>query len=218
VTNPVIRIYSPIGDGFSFGGDAVTAAGIAKELDAIKKTGARAVDVHVNSEGGNVFEGITAFNSFLRSGLDVTMYIDGLAASAASLIVMAGDTIIAEPSATIMVHRAWTVQAGNADDMRAAAEALQTVDDAIVGIYAGRTGQSLDAVRKMVEQETWLSAEGALEFGFIDSIAPAAEQSGTAAAARRARNRATLAWMEKRLVGKQRASGSSSTRSARSEL
>jgi len=199
--NPVIRIYSPIGEAYSFGGDAVTATGIAKEIDVIKQAGHQAVDVHINSEGGSVFDAIAIHNLFLRSELDVQMFVDALAASAASLIVMAGRRIVAEPSAIIMIHQAWTVVAGNADDMEQAAMELRTVDDAIIGIYAARTGQSLDAVRKMVDSETWLSAEAALEYGFVDEIAPAAEQIETAAAAScRARNRAAVAWMEGRLV------------------
>jgi len=205
--NPVIRVYAPIGEGFSFGGDAVTAAGVAKEIDAIKKAGHRAVDVHVNSEGGNVFEGIAIHNQLMRSELDVTMYIDGLAASAASLIAMAGDKIIAEPSATIMIHSAWMVQAGNADDMEGAAEALRMVDSAIIGIYSTRTGHSLDAIRKMVRAETWLSAEGALELGFVDSIAaadaaPTATKSTNRAA--RSKNRAMLAEQAKSIAAGQR--------------
>src|SRR5947207_2942090 len=125
--NPVIYIFSAIGDEFS--ADPVRAVDVARQLDAFAKAGHQGVDVRGNSEGGSVFDGIAIHTAFLRSPLDVTMYVDGLAASAASLIVMAGDRIVAAPSSTLMIHRAWTVAAGNGPELAKAAKELEAIDE-----------------------------------------------------------------------------------------
>jgi ATP-dependent Clp protease, protease subunit len=172
--NPVPYIYDEIGDGF--GAKPVLARAVADEIDKIKKAGHRAVDVRINSPGGEVFTAITIHNMLMRSELDVTAYVDGLAASAASIVLMAGRRRIAESSGIVMVHQAWTIAAGNASDFEQAAKELRTVDDAIVGIFVARTGQPADKIRELLAAETWMSAEAALEHGFVDEIASTAEE------------------------------------------
>jgi len=171
--NPVLYVYGPIGDDYS--ASAVRALDVAKQLDALAQAGHQGVTVRVNSEGGDVFDGIAIHNSFLRSPLDVTMYVDGIAASAASLIVMAGDRIVAAPSSTVMIHRAYTVVGGNAPDFAKAAQDLEAIDETIARIFVTRTGQPIETIRKMLDDETWMSADEALASGFVDEIASADE-------------------------------------------
>jgi ATP-dependent Clp protease protease subunit len=195
--NPAIHIYDSIGD---FGIKPVLPEEIAAQLKTFEQAGHKAVDVFVNSPGGEVFAGITLHNLLMRSTLDVIMHVDGLAASAASLVLMAGDKIIAAPSSIVMIHSAWTVAAGNADQFEQAAREMRTVDQSIAGIYAARTGQSLEKIREMLAAETWLGAEDAKALGFVDEIAAAEETPAPAERKTNNKARETLAWMESRLV------------------
>ena len=102
--NPTIHIYDVIGDGF--GSKPVLALDVAEQVKAIEKAGHKTVDVFVASPGGDVFQAIAIHNTLQRSPLTVTMHVDSLAASAASLVLMAGDRIIAAPSSVLMAHLA----------------------------------------------------------------------------------------------------------------
>ena len=164
----------------SFWGGGVTAKDVIAQLDKLK--GAKTLDIHINSEGGDVFEGKAIFNSLRRFDAVRTVYIDGLAASAASFIAMAaspGKLITAE-NATWMIHEAWGGVMGSASDMRSIADELDRENLAIAGIYAARTGQPVESFWARAEaggpasglmaSDKWMNAEEALAMKLTDSI------------------------------------------------
>ncbi|MDB5415095.1 MAG: peptidase [Rubritepida sp.] len=161
-----ISIYDFIGeDPWSGGGwTAKRVAGLLRTF------GDRAVAVSINSPGGDVFEGIAIYNLLREHKAAVNVRVMGLAASAASLIAMAGDEILMGEGAMLMVHNAWGVALGNRHDLRAAADVLEPIDDAMAGIYAARSGQDRKKVGKMLDDETWMSSAQAVEKGFADGV------------------------------------------------
>ena len=128
------------------------------------------VTVRVNSPGGDVFEGVAIYNALQRHDGEVTIIVDSLAASAATIIMMAGDQIRMAENATMMIHPAWTFAAGGAEDFVKEASILQGIDANIIATYAARTGRPADEITPLVEAETWMSAQEALDGKFIDSI------------------------------------------------
>lgn len=160
-----LYIYGDI-EAVQMWGDEVTPDTLRRELDGV--TGP--LDVYINSGGGDVFAGMAIYNIIKRHADDVTVYIDGLAASIASVIAMAGDKIIMPENALLMIHNAWTMAIGNARDMRQTAEELDRVDSLIRDIYTARTGQDAESVTSAMEAETWYTAAEALEAGMIDEV------------------------------------------------
>lgn len=163
-----LDIYDVIGDGF-FGG--VSAKSVAKALEPHAK--AKSIAVHINSPGGSAFDGITIYNLLHQHKANVTVYVDGLAASAASIIAMAGDSIVMAENAMMMIHNASGITMGNADDHRKMADTLDTIDTQIVATYTSRTGLDADEVATMMDGEKWLTANEAVELGFATDIAEA---------------------------------------------
>jgi ATP-dependent Clp protease protease subunit len=174
-----LYIYAPIGDGFW--GDCVSAKDVVDQLDAFQKEGCTALDVYVNSEGGSVWDGKAIYEAISRFKGEKTVHVDGLAASAASFIAMAGDKIVCSPAATMMIHDAICMAAGNAADLRATADILEMESASIAGIYARRTKQSVDDVKKMMADTTWMSADKAKALGFCDEIRGDVEDDGDGA-------------------------------------
>lgn len=132
--------------------------------------------VRINSPGGYVMEGLAIFNALVgakAAGRKVTVHIDGLAASMASVIAMAGDEIIMADNALMMIHNPWDVAIGDARELRAAADKLDVIRDQLVRIYSGQTGLSADELVPMLDAETWLTSEQALEQKFITSVTEA---------------------------------------------
>jgi ATP-dependent protease ClpP protease subunit len=126
---------------------------------------------HVNSPGGDAFDGIALANCLVAHQAKVTMHIEGMAASAASVIAMAGDEIVMHPGSRLMIHDALCLAIGNAADHRAAAELLDAVSQDLAGIYATRAGQgSADEWRQKMLAETWLSADEAVAAGLADRV------------------------------------------------
>ena len=161
-----IWIYEMIGEDFWTGG-GVTAKSFQKELSDIK---ASQIDLHINSPGGVVFDGITIHNLIKQHPANVTTYIDGLAASIASVIALAGDKVIMAANALYMVHNPTGLAMGTASDMRSLADVLDKVAGTMVGTYASKTGKPDADIRAMLDAETWMTADEALEHGFIDEI------------------------------------------------
>lgn len=157
----VIRIYDEI---WMFG---VNASDFAQDLDAIT---APKIRVEINSPGGDVFDGIAIYNALRAHPAHITTRVDGLAASAASLIVQAGDHRVMLSSAQMMIHNAWGITIGNADEHRAMAELLEQQDEVIAGIYASRSGGDKDEFRTLMTDETWLTDEQAVEKGLADEV------------------------------------------------
>lgn len=148
-------------------GDEVTPQAFRDELKQITSNN---LTVQINSVGGDVWAGIAIHDALKELDAEVTVKVSGLAASIASVVAMAGDKIVMTPGSTMMIHRASMLAMGNADDMQKAIDMLETVEDGIVNIYAERTGQTKEAVKEMMDAETWMSAEKAVELGFADEV------------------------------------------------
>jgi ATP-dependent protease ClpP protease subunit len=173
-----IDIYDEIGGHWLLGG-GVTAADFVAELGAI--TGD--VEIHLNSPGGDVWDGLAIFNALAGRPGNVVTVVDGLAASAASVIAQAGKTRIIAPGAMMMIHDASSACAGNAADMRELADLLDKVSDNLAGIYADRTGRA-DGWRDAMRAETWYTADEAVAAGLAHRLAERPEDQALAAVAR----------------------------------
>ena len=156
-----VTIYDFIGE---FG---VSAADFIRELAAIKTP---KISLRVNSPGGDVFDGLAIYNAIARHPAEVTAHIDGIAASSASFIVMAADTIIMSPHSQMMIHDATGFALGPADDMRQMADLLDKNSDNIASIYAERAGGTAEEWRARMKTEMFLSDQEAVDLGLADSI------------------------------------------------
>lgn len=137
---------------------------------ALQNANHQPVTVEIASNGGDVFAGSEIYSLLKDYDNDVTVNIVGLAASAASVIAMAGDIVKIAPTAQIMIHKAWTDSQGNADDLEHQANVLGTIDQSIASAYEKKTGMSQDELLQMMSNETWLTAKDAVDKGFADEI------------------------------------------------
>lgn len=160
-----IEVLGVIGED-PWGGECTTAKMVKDQLKSIGKA---PVLVTINSPGGDAFEGIAIYNLLREHAGKVTVNVLGLAASAASIIAMAGDTIRMGEGAFLMIHSSSGLVMGNQQDMREFADLLQSIDDSVANLYAARTGKSVAAITEMMEKETWLSAGEAIKSGFADT-------------------------------------------------
>lgn len=165
-TRGEILIYEQIGEGFFTEG--MTAKRFAEDLKALGNI--NDLDVRINSPGGNVFDGQAIYSQLKAHQARVTVYIDGIAASIASVIAMAGDTIIMPDNALMMIHDPSGLTWGTADDMRKTAEALDKIKETIVAAYKQKAGDNLsdDDIRQLMSDETWMTADEAIAWGFAD--------------------------------------------------
>lgn len=159
-----VLIYEDVGT--YFGG--VTARTFNEELKALGDL--EEINVRINSDGGDVYEGVAIYNSLRRNGARITVDVDGLAASIASIIAMAGDEIRMASNATMMIHNPWGVAYGFADDLRAQADLLDQVRGQLIDTYARQTIIDSTKIGELMDAETWMTADDALEHGFIHSI------------------------------------------------
>lgn len=169
---PSISIYEVIGEDPWTGG-GVTVKRIDGALRAIGAT--KDVTVNINSPGGDVFEGIAIYNRLREHQGRVNVKVLGLAASAASIIAMAGDDIEIGASSFIMIHNAWVLAVGNRHDMREVADFLEPFDRALADVYVSRTGQSFEDVQAAMDAETWLNGSTAIELGYANALLAADE-------------------------------------------
>jgi ATP-dependent Clp endopeptidase proteolytic subunit ClpP len=158
-----VLIYDEIG---AYG---VSAKGILAELGALPDDAP--IDLRLNSPGGSVFDAVAIFNALKRHAGPITVWIDGIAASAASYIAMAGDEIVMPENAFLMIHDPAGLVMGTAEDMRATAEALDKVKGSLIQGYASKSGKAEEEIAALMAAETWLDANEALDLGFIDRIA-----------------------------------------------
>ncbi|PNG27012.1 head maturation protease, ClpP-related [Methylocella silvestris] len=158
-----IYVYDAIG----YGG--VEAADAVKAIAAIK---ASRINLRINSPGGDVFEARAIKTALDQHPAQVTAYVDGLAASAASFLMLAGDEIQIAPGAFVMIHNAWGLAIGDAREMRATAQLLDQVTASIRNDYSARTGLDDLTIAKMMDDETWLEANDAVARGFATSLMP----------------------------------------------
>lgn len=140
-------------------------------IQAIKDIDAEVIHLRVNSPGGSVFAARAMEQALREHKAKVVAHIDGVAASAASFLVMAADEIVMAPGAMMMIHKAWTVAMGNADDLVNTADLLDKIDSTLANTYASRTGANVEKIADMMAAETWFTAEEAVAAGFADSVA-----------------------------------------------
>ncbi|KZE91184.1 head maturation protease, ClpP-related [Microbacterium sp. TNHR37B] len=156
-----LHVYGVIG---GMWGD-VAAADI---VPAIRALDVATLEVYINSPGGDVFEGIAIRNAIRQHPAHVVTHVDGLAASAASFIAVAGDEVVMGENAQLMIHDAWTIAIGNADDMRQVGDDLDRVSDNIAAMYATKAGGEATAWRAVMKAEAWYSADEAVAAGLAD--------------------------------------------------
>lgn len=143
------------------------AYGIVKELEELD---ADVVNVHINSCGGDVSEGLAIFNTLKNKGAKIVTYCDGFACSAASVVFMAGDERIMNAASLLMVHNPWTWLRGNAKDFRKQADDLDKIAQASIHAYMTKVTISEEKLKKLLDDESWLSAEDAKEYGFATKV------------------------------------------------
>jgi ATP-dependent Clp endopeptidase proteolytic subunit ClpP len=158
-----VYLYDVIGDSWT-GNDAAT---VVKDIVAIK---AARINLHINSPGGSVFDGVAIYNTLKNHSAKVTTHIDGLAASIASIIALAGDEIIIAQNAMMMIHNPWTMAWGESKDLRKQADVLDQVKETLLNTYVAKTGKDRDTVSADMDAELWLTADEAKEYGLADTI------------------------------------------------
>ena len=173
-----ITIYDVIGEDMWTGGGFT-----AQRMNAaLRSIGNADVTVKINSPGGSVFEGLTIYNQLVQHQGKVTIEVMGIAASAASIIAMAGDQINMGLGTFIMIHNAWGVVIGNRHDLTDAAQTLGQIDAAMTDIYEARTGQKRADITALMDAETFLTAKDAVAKGFADAVTEAPKNEGGASA------------------------------------
>ena len=156
-----VSIYDEIG----FGG--VTAKDFVAEVGKLK---GQHIDLRVNSVGGSVIEGAAIYNALRRHKGGLTVHVDGLAASMASVIAMAGEEVLMAENAMLMVHNPWSMSVGDANDLRKEADVLDKLKKTLVNAYVRKTGMDSDEVSSLMDAETWLDATQAVAMNFADGI------------------------------------------------
>ena len=148
--------------------DVVSAKAVLAALEEVGDV--EKLVVRINSPGGDVFEGVAIYNALVRHSATIHVEIDALAASIASLVAMAGDIIVMAGNALMMLHRAWTIAYGDADELSIVVESLRRVDKTIIDTYDARTGDNStpEQIEEWLAAETWMTAEEAIERGFAD--------------------------------------------------
>ena len=145
----------------------ITAQEFITDIKDLKDT---PINLRINSLGGDVFDGMAMYNVIKRREAKTTVYIEGIAASIATIISLGADEVVMAENSLFMIHNAWGGTMGEAKDMRKTAENLEKITGELTDIYRKKTGLSYDALAEMMDEETWLNANEALEMGFIDTI------------------------------------------------
>ncbi len=163
--NAEIYLYDVIGEDF-FGG--ISAKMFADEMNKIK--GVKNIDVRINSPGGNVFDGFTMYTLLKSSKANTNVFVDGLAASIASVIAMAGDSIEISSTGMMMIHDPSGFTIGTSQDHRKQADLLDKIRDQIVDVYGSRTGMDKAMIADMMAGEKWFNSQEAMDAKMVDSI------------------------------------------------
>ncbi len=147
--------------------------GVAPEafVKAVRGIDAGTIHLRINSPGGSVFAARAMEQALREHKARIVVHIDGIAASAATFIAMAGDEIVMNKGAMFMIHKAWTWTAGNADDLAKEAGLLAKIDGTLAQTYADRTGKDVETINGWMADETWFTADEAVEYGFADKLA-----------------------------------------------
>ena len=161
-----LNIYGDISSCKEFG--EVSSADLSKQLEALGDV--EQIDVHINSYGGEVAEGLAIYNALRRHKAKVTTYCDGFACSIASVIFMAGDERIMNESSLLMIHNAWTLAMGNSAELRKQADDLEKITQASVEAYKSHSSLSEEEIKNLMDNETWILPEEALSYGFATTV------------------------------------------------
>jgi ATP-dependent Clp protease protease subunit len=162
-----LYIYGPIANQ-TWWGDEISPVNFKTDLDSLGDISE--LTVYINSDGGDVFAGQAIHSMLKRHKAKVTCYVDGLAASIASIIAMAGDVVHMPVNAMMMIHNPWTGMYGNAEEFRKMADTLDKIAESSIAVYQEKTGLSEKKIKEMMDAETWMSAKDALKLGFADEI------------------------------------------------
>lgn len=154
----------------------VSAQAFVKEIRSLE---ADVIHLRINSPGGDVFAARAMEQALREHKAKVVTHIDGYAASAASYLALAGDEVEIAAGGFVMIHKAWTMAYGNADDLTSTAALLTKIDESLIATYAAETGQEADQLREWMRAETWLSADEAVQYGFADRVAAGAVKDST---------------------------------------
>lgn len=173
-----ILLYDEIGEDPWFG-TGVSAKTFTQDIAAVETP---EIHLRINSPGGDVFEGITMLNALRRSEAKVTVFVDGLAASAASLVAMGGNQVVMSRNSEMMIHDPWAVAIGNADEMQKMADDLNRASDNLASAYADRAGGNIKQWRQAMTAETWYSDKEAVAAGLADRVEPSKTASDKAKA------------------------------------
>lgn len=174
-----LELYGEVG--WSPWGDGVTAGDVSNALRAHPT--ASEIRLRINSPGGDVWDGMAIYNMLVQHPAKVRVQIDGVAASMASVIAMAGDEIAMAEGAMMMIHDPWTMAAGNAGELRKAADVLDKWGANGAAIYAARSGKTPEKMRQLMLEETWLTAAEAKKLGLVTSVIPNKAKEGAKALA-----------------------------------
>lgn len=147
-----------------------SAAGFRNALKSLGDV--KSINLHINSPGGSVFEGIAIYNMLKQNSARINVYIDGLAASIASVIAMSGDAIFMPSNSMMMVHNPWVMAIGNASELRKQADDLDQITKSSVQTYLAKAGDKLDekTLTQLMDDETWLTAQEAVDYGLADEV------------------------------------------------
>lgn len=137
-------------------------------INEFKTITADKINLYIDSPGGSIHHGMTIFNTIRQSGKDITTYVQGIAASIASVIALAGNTVVVPDNAMLMIHEPLVLMTGNSEELRKEALLLDKLRDQIAVIYANKTGIDIEEIKTMMADETWFTGEEALEKGFCD--------------------------------------------------
>lgn len=192
----VITMFGAIGEDYWSGG-GITVKTVTAQLRAI---GDRPIEVQINSPGGDMFEGIAIYNVLREHAQPVTIKIMGMAASAASVIAMAGDTVEIGAASFLMIHNCWVVAVGNRHDMAETATYLEPFDQAMADVYAQRSGRTAAECAKWMDDETYMSGSVAIERGFADTLLTADQTTRDEQAKASDRERTAITALELKLV------------------
>lgn len=137
---------------------------------AVQALDADVITVHINSYGGEVAEGLAIYNSLKNSEAKIRTVCDGFACSAASVVFMAGDERLMNPASLLMIHNAWTSASGNAEELRKAADDLETISKTAAEAYRARISLSDEELEKLLDEETWITPADAVAWGFATGV------------------------------------------------
>ncbi|MFT8776760.1 MAG: head maturation protease, ClpP-related [Gluconacetobacter liquefaciens] len=146
-------------------------------IQTLAQAGDGDIVVRINSPGGDVFDGLAMFAALQAHAGNVSVIVDGIAASAASFIALAGASVAMAENAFLMIHNAWGVVVGNRNDMTETASVLSKIDGQLASLYAQKTGQTAEAMGQLMDTETWFTAQEAKDAGFVDSIISGGESA-----------------------------------------